>query len=33
MDNIKSGKILLGKEIQSLLKLKSSLENSFNPVK
>ena len=32
MDYIKSGKIVLEKEIQSLLKLKSSLDNSFNPV-
>ncbi len=29
MDYIKSGKIVLEKEIQSLLKLKSSLDNSF----
>jgi len=29
MDYIKSGKIMLEKEIQSLLKLKSSLDNSF----
>ena len=29
MDYIKSGKIVLEKEIQSLLQLKSSLDNSF----
>ena len=29
MDYINSGKIVLEKEIQSLLKLKSSLDNSF----